>query len=273
MYPWLKCWADCSAHWHKHPPASHLAGQKSFHTGTVNLHQYSQLCPCSRLCPLNNSLPVYFIPPEIRASSYPCRPTHWVAAQHSRVTSASSLQGHRRVAYSIRQIWAKKFNLLSSGWFQLSSLFPLHLLHLCIFVSVRILHQCDVMMNGRPTKRGRGGEREGERKSDLSSAFLSLYFIMEITSFTPSTSPFISYCHWQNPFSICTSAVCVCVRVSMSQCARESQERGEKQQARCICTWAVAIMNSDCRSVNNSKQTHYVGIFCYVLLTDWWFKK
>lgn len=138
----------------------------------------------------------------------------------------------------------------------------------CICVSVRILHQCDVMMNGRPTKRGRGGEREGERKSDLSSAFLSLYFIMEITSFTPSTSPFISYCHWQNPFSICTSAVCVCVRVSMSQCARESQERGEKQQARCICTRAVAIMNSDCRSVNNSKQTHYVGIFCYVLLTD-----
>ena len=88
----------------------------------------------------------------------------------------------------------------------------------CICVSVCILHQCDVMMNGRPTKRGRGGEREGERKSDLSSAFLSLYFIMEITSFTPSTSPFISYCHWQNPFSICTSTVCVCVCVCACVC-------------------------------------------------------
>lgn len=228
MYPWLKCWADCSAHWHKHPPASHLAGQKSFHTGTVNLHQYSQLCPCSRLCPLNNSLPVYFIPPEIRASSYPCRPTHWVAAQHSRVTSASSLQGHRRVAYSIRQIWAKKFNLLSSGWFQLSSLFPLHLLHLCVYVLV-CAFSISVMswwMGGQQS----GGE--GEREKGRGKAISPLPFYRSISSWK---SPHLLQALLHSSLIVTgkthflsAPAPCVCVYVWVCLSVRESHRNGGK---------------------------------------------
>lgn len=71
---------------------------------------------------------------------------------------------------------------------------------------VSVLHHCDVMINWG---RGMGAETREQaaiekRKSDVSSAFLSLDFIMEITPFTLSTSPFISYCPWQNPFSCCT---------------------------------------------------------------------
>lgn len=80
-----------------------------------------------------------------------------------------------------------------------------------------VLHHCEVMMNRWPTKRRRAG-------GDLASTFLSLYFIMEITSFTWRPSPFISYCHQQNPFSMCTS---VCVFVCVCSVRRKTGERQE----------------------------------------------
>lgn len=135
------------------------------------------------------------------------------------------------MGYSIRQISARNFQLPFLWLISIhQSVSTSSTACVCVHVSVCVLHHCDVMMNRWLTKRRRGGER----KSDLSCAFLSLYFIMEITSFTLSTSPFISYCHWQNLFSICTSAVCLCnVCVCMSACLclcmRESEEQGGGQ--------------------------------------------
>lgn len=76
-------------------------------------------------------------------------------------------------------------------------------------------------------ERRRGGERKGwERKSDLACASLSLYFIMEITSFTPSTSPFISYCQWQKPI-FCLCPGCAHVHLCVKVCVKSHGNRKE----------------------------------------------
>lgn len=68
-------------------------------------------------------------------------------------------------------------------------------------------------------------EREWERRSDLSSDFLSLCFIMKITSFTPSTFPFVSYCQRPDLFSVCNSGERVCV---IMQEARRNRDKATR---------------------------------------------
>lgn len=135
---------------------------------------YSWLCPCSCLCPLNNSLLAYFNPQEFRASSYPCRPTHRVAAQHSRVTSPSSLQGHLRVGYSIRQISAQNFNCFPLDDFSSAGCFHfIYSLSLRVRVCSLSLWCHDEWVTNKAEERRR--ERRGEEKRSLLCLFIALF--------------------------------------------------------------------------------------------------
>lgn len=129
-----------------------------------------------------------------------------------------------------------------------------------------VLHHSAVMMNRRPTKQRRVGERGGEEKRSC-SAFLSLYFIMEITSFTLGTSPFISYCHRQNPFSMCTS-VCVCV----SACCQEN--RGKAGSSLFVtptvrAAFSISPCSNKCKSLVLPHRKMFQLHLCVFILTFW----
>lgn len=158
-----------------------------------------------------------------------------VPARHSSVTSHPSLQGHLQVGYSIRHIWAQKVNLISSGCFQFSCLFPLHLLHVCVF------HHCEVMMNRWPTKQRRAGERQGEEKRSCLCLFIALFHHGNHLIYSENFFIHLLLSLAKPIFCVHHLAVSLSLRMFV-YCHRNRENVGSSLQAG--CTWALINMNS-----------------------------
>ncbi len=240
-------WTEQSTPWHRSSSASHPSRAKNdFHTGTVNLHQFPRLCPCSCLCSLNNSSLVYFNPQEIRVGSYPCRPTQWVAAQHSRVTSPSSLQGDLRAGDTV----SGGFEHRNSTCFPLDDFSSAVCFH---FICCMCVHVCvcspslwchDEWAANKAEERRR--ERRGEEKRSLVCLFIALFHHGNHLIYSEHFSIHLLLSLAKPIFYLhqCRVHVCVCACV----CLWESHRNREKRQAHClqsvcVCTWSAALMN------------------------------
>lgn len=107
-------------------------------------------------------------------------------------------------------------------------------------------------------------ERRGEEKRSLLCLFIALFHHGNHLIYSEHFSIHLLLSLAKPIFYLHQRCVWVCVSV----CVRESREWGKSSKlaaCSCVCTWAVALMNSHCTSVNISKQIYYVGIYCLLV--------